>query len=153
DCGDLGARTGDHQRQGPLRRPGDAAADRTIDLHDIFLLERLEDALGHDRAGGRKIDEAAHAPAFDHAASAGRDFEHDLGRRQARHHRFDRVGDLADRAGGLRAERCESLGRLTPRIEYEEAMTGLDEAAYHVETHLAEPNEADIHISPSLRAV
>src|SRR5262249_23431792 len=64
-----------------------------------------------------------------------------------------RVGDLADRAGGLRAERCESLGRLTPRIEYKEAMTGLDEAACHVETHLAEPNEADIHINPSLRAV
>jgi len=32
-------------------------------------------------------------------------------------------------------------------------MTGLDEAACHVETHLAEPNEADIHINPSLRAV
>jgi hypothetical protein len=32
-------------------------------------------------------------------------------------------------------------------------MTGLDEAACHVEAHLAEPNEADIHVDPSLRVV
>jgi hypothetical protein len=32
-------------------------------------------------------------------------------------------------------------------------MTGLDEAACHVEAHLAEPNEADIHVNPSLRLV
>ena len=39
-----------------------------------------------------QIDEAAHAVAFDHAAGAGRDREHDVGRGQAHHHGFDCIG-------------------------------------------------------------
>jgi len=45
-----------------------------------FFPERREDALGHERAGGRQIDEAAHALAVDHAVSSGCDLEHDLRR-------------------------------------------------------------------------
>src|SRR4029077_16181856 len=93
-----------------------------VDLHDVFFPERLEDALGHDCAGGRQIDEAAHARAFDYAVSSGCDLEHDLRRRQARHHGFDRVGHLAGGAGRLRSHRDEALERLPPGVQYEEAV-------------------------------
>ena len=64
----------------------------------MLRLERGEDALRHHRAGGGEIDEATHALAFDDALGAGRDREHDVGRRQARHHGLGRVGDLPGRA-------------------------------------------------------
>src|SRR5262249_32588387 len=126
---------------------------RAVDLHDAFFLEQLEYALGHDRAGGREIDEATDTPAFDDAALAGCDLEHDLRRGQTCHHGFRRVGDLARGAGGLRPQRGEPVNRLAPRGGHDEAVPRLEEPARHVETHLAQPNEADIHRNPSLPAV
>jgi len=152
DRGDLRARPRRHQRQRPLGCPGHSAAHRAVDLHDPFFLEQLEDTLGHDRAGGREIDEAPYTLAFDDAALAGCNLEHDLGRGQARHHGFRRVGDLADGARRFRAHRGEPVDGLAPGVEHDEAVTRLEEPARHMEAHLAQPNKADIHRNPSLRA-
>jgi len=53
----------------------------------------------------------------------------------------------------LRSERGEAVERLAPGIEYEEAVARLDQPTCHVEAHLAEPDEADIHRDASLRAI
>src|SRR5947208_11243495 len=76
DRGDLRARTRRHQGERPLRGPGHSAAYRAVDLHDAFFLEQLEDALGHDCASGREIDEAMYTLAFDDTALSGRDLKH-----------------------------------------------------------------------------
>src|SRR5919204_147895 len=128
-----------------LRQRG---AHGTVDLHDVSCLEYLKYAFGHDRAGGGKIDEAAHALALDHAAFPGRDLEHDLGRGQARHHRFGLVSDLAGRTGSLRAQRGEPVKNFAPRVERDEAVTRFAEPARHVESHLPKPDETDIHLLP-----
>ena len=54
------------------------------------------------------------------------------------------------RSGGSRAERDEPVDRLTPRVEHDHPVAGLDQPAGHVEAHLAEPDEADIHVRLSL---
>jgi hypothetical protein len=53
----------------------------------------------------------------------------------------------------LRSERGEAVERLAPGIKYEEAVARLDQPTRHVEAHLAEPDEADIHRDASLRAI
>ena len=81
---------------------------------------------------------------------AGRDREHDVGRRQARHHGLDLVGHSRRRAARRGAERDEPVDRLTPGVEDGDPVAGLDQPAGHVEAHLAEPDEADIHVRLSL---
>ena len=53
----------------------------------------------------------------------------------------------------MRSERGEAVERLAPGVEYEEAVARLDQPTRHVEAHLAEPDEADIHRDASLRAI
>ena len=47
---------------------------------------------------------------------------------------------------GLRAERGETVDGFASRVEHDDLMPGLDQPAGHVEAHLAEPDEADVHV-------
>jgi hypothetical protein len=112
--------------------------------------QRCENALRHHGAGGRKIDEAAHPFAFDNAARTGGDSEHDIGRRQACHNGFCGIGDFGWRARSDGAECGEIADRFLARVVDHDPMPGLDEAARHVCSHIAEADEADVHgASPS----
>jgi hypothetical protein len=53
----------------------------------------------------------------------------------------------------LRSHRDEALERFAPGVEYEEAVARLDQPTRHVEAHLAEPDEADIHRDASLPVI
>src|SRR5262249_35627712 len=49
-------------------------------------------------------------------------------------------------------KRGQTLNGFAPVVEHDQAMARLDQPASHVEAHLSEPNEADIHRRPSLDA-
>ena len=83
--------------------------------------------------------------AFDHAIRPGRDFEHDVGRRQAHHHGLGGVGDFLRRARRDRAQRGEIADRFLARVVDEDLVPGLDQPARHVRAHIAETDEADVH--------
>ncbi len=145
----LAARSRHHQRERALGRAGGAAADGAVDLGDVLRLEQVEDALGHLSAGGREIDEAAHAFAGNDAVGAGRHREHDVGRRQACEDGLDFVGHRARRGGRCRPQRRQPRRGLGAGVEHDDAVTGLDQPARHVEAHLTEANKADVHAEPS----
>ena len=133
----------------PFSAPGTPPLTGTIDLQDVAFGEKLENALGHDRAGGRKIDEAADAFAFDDAVRPGGNGKHDVRRRQARHDCLGGVGDFRRRARRDRADRGEIADRLLAGVVDHDVVPGFDQPARHVRAHIAETNEADVHcISP-----
>ena len=83
-----------HHCQRALLGAGDAAGDRTVELHDVALGEQIVNPHRHLRACRGEIEYALDLAAFDHAVLAGRNIERDLQRRQAHHDRLDPVGDV-----------------------------------------------------------
>src|SRR6201999_4239459 len=79
---EIGARARYHHRQRAFFGAADPAADRAIELHDVFRLQQIVNFHRHVRADGGEIDEAFYSFALDHAALAGRDLERSLQRRQ-----------------------------------------------------------------------
>jgi hypothetical protein len=131
--------------RGPETITASVPCHRAVDLHDVARAQRFENALRHHGAGGRQIDEAAHPFAFDDTARAGRDVEHHVRRRQARHHGFGGVGDFGGRARRDCAQCGEISDRFLPRVVDDDLMSGLEQPARHVRTHIAEADEADVH--------
>src|ERR1700730_11275290 len=145
DVGDLRTRPGYHDRERAFGRAGNPAAHRAVDLYDAARLEQIENSLGHHRAGGRKIDEAAHALSLDYAGFASSHGEHHIRRRQARHDRLDLVGDGARAVALTRSNGGETIDRLAPAVADQNVMSRFEQTTRHMEPHLTHSDETDIH--------
>src|SRR5690606_8609630 len=98
-----------------------------------------------------EFDDPAYPGTVDDALAAGGDLQRYLRCRQAGQHCFGAVGHVRGGGRGHGAERDRPVHRLGAGVEHHEPVAGFPKARGHLESHIAQADQADIRgVHPAL---